>query len=89
MPKILHLTDSQNFKNAIKLSLGILVCLDCVLIESLDLDTFKKLVLSRSLNFVSTPPSSPNSLNRDREICQDLKFLVNLDSLSQSQSRVS
>ncbi len=62
-----------------------------------NLDNFKKLVStieisqsrSRNLNFVSTPPSSPKSLNRDRKICRDMKFLANLDSLSQSWSRVS
>jgi hypothetical protein len=42
-----------------------------------------------SLDFVSTPPSSPKSLDRDREICRDMKFLANLDSLSRSRSRVS
>ena len=42
-----------------------------------------------NLNFVSTPPSSPKSVNRDREICWEMTFLTNLDSLSQSRSRVS
>ncbi len=31
---------------------------------------------SRNLDFVSTPPSSPKSLNRDQEICRDMKFLI-------------
>jgi hypothetical protein len=39
-----------------------------------NLDSFKKLV--------STRPKSPKSLDRDREICQDMTFLANLDSLS-------
>jgi hypothetical protein len=38
---------------------------------------------SRYLNFVATSPSSPKSL--DQEIRPGLKFLVNLDSLSQSR----
>ncbi len=38
-----------------------------------------------SLDFVSTPPSSPKSLDRDREICRDMIFLANLDSLSRSR----
>jgi hypothetical protein len=58
-----------------------------------NLNTFKKLVSTikisrsrlRNLNFVCTPSSSPKSLNRDREICQDMTFLANLDSLSQSR----
>ncbi len=62
-----------------------------------NLDTFKKLVStikisrsrSRNLDFVSTPPSSPKSLDREREICRDMKFLANLDSLSRSRSRFS
>ncbi len=62
-----------------------------------NLDTFIKLVSTieisrsrlRNLDFVSTPPSSPKSLDRDREICRDMKFLANLDSLSRSRSRVS
>jgi hypothetical protein len=62
-----------------------------------NLNTFKKLVStikiyrlrSRNLDFVSTPPSSPKSLDRDREICRDMTFLANLDSLSRSRSRVS
>jgi hypothetical protein len=69
-----------------------------VSLDSLEnLDSFKKLVStieksgsrSRNLNFVTTPPSSPKSLDRDQEICRDLKILINLDSLSQSRSRVS
>jgi hypothetical protein len=44
---------------------------------------------SRNLNFILTPPSSPKSLDQDREICWDMKFLANLDSLSWSWSRVS
>ncbi len=57
--------------------------------QKVNLDSFKKLVLtidksrSRYLNFVSTSPSSPKSL--DQEIRPGLKFLVNLDSLSQSR----
>ncbi len=57
----------------------VLICLDLVLIETLDLDgqenldNFKKLVSmieksqprSRNLKFVSTPPSSPKNLDRD------------------------
>ncbi len=62
-----------------------------------NLDSFKKLVstieISRSRsryhNFVSTPPSSPKSLDRDREIRRDMTFLANLDSLFRSRSRVS
>ena len=62
-----------------------------------NLDTFKKLVSTneisqsklRNLNFVLTPPSSPKSLDRDQEICWDMTFLENLDSLSQSRLRVS
>jgi hypothetical protein len=60
-----------------------------------NLDGFQKLVStieisrSRNLDFVSTPPSSPKSLDRDREICRDMTFLANLDSLSRSRSRVS
>ncbi len=51
-----------------------------------NLDSFKKLVStiekswSSNLDFVLTPPSSPKSLDRDWEIRQDLKFLVNLNS---------
>ena len=77
------------------LALGVLICLDRVSIETLDLDTFKKLVLtieifrSTNLDFVSTPPSSPKSLDRDQKICPDMTFLANLDSLSWSRSRVS
>ena len=60
-------------------------------------DTFKKLVLTieisrsrpRNLDFVSTSPSSPKSLDRDQEICRDMTFLANLNSLSRSRSRVS
>ncbi len=62
-----------------------------------NLDNFKKLVLTiekswsrlRNLDFVSTPPSSFKSLDQDQEICWDMKFLANLDSLSRSRSRVS
>ena len=62
-----------------------------------NLDSFKKLVStieisrsrSRNLDFVSTRPKSPKSLDRDREICRDMTFLANLDSLSRSRSRVS
>ncbi len=58
-----------------------------------NLDTFKKLVSSieksrsrlRNLDFVSTPLFSPKSLDRDWEICRDMTFLANLDSLSQSR----
>jgi hypothetical protein len=32
------------------------------------------------LDFVSTPPYKPKSLDRDQEINQDMTFLVNLDS---------
>ena len=51
-----------------------------------NLDSFKKLVStieksqSSNLDFVLTSPSSPNSLDWDWEIRQDLKFLVNLNS---------
>ena len=77
------------------LRLGVSICLDHVSIKSLDIDTFKKLVSmidkiwtlkkiwswqSRSLDFVSTPRFSPKSLDRDQEIYQDMKLLVNLDS---------
>ena len=62
-----------------------------------NLDSFKKLVStieisrsrSRNLDFVSTRPKSPKSLDRDREICRDMTFLANLDSFSRSRSRVS
>ncbi len=62
-----------------------------------NLDNFKKLVStieksqsrSRNLDFVTTPLSSPKSLNRDREICQDLKILAKHDNLSWSLLRVS
>jgi hypothetical protein len=62
-----------------------------------NLDTFKILVStieksrsrSRNLDFVLTPPSSLKSLDRDREICRNMTFLANLNSLSQSRSRVS
>ena len=62
-----------------------------------NLDSFKKLVStieisrsrSRYLDFVSTRPKSPKSLDRDREICRDMTFLANLNSLSRSRSRVS
>ena len=62
-----------------------------------NLDSFKKLVStieisrsrSRNLDFVSTRRKSPKSLDRDREICRDMTFLANLDSLSRSRSRVS
>ncbi len=57
----------------------VLICLDLILIETLDLDgqenldNFKKLVSmieksqprSRNLKFVLTPPSSPKNLDRD------------------------
>jgi hypothetical protein len=67
-----------------KLSLGVSIRLNVVSIETLDLDTGKKLVStiekswlrSRNLDFVLTPASSPKSL--------DLRFLANLDSLSRS-----
>ncbi len=60
-----------------------------------NLDGFQKLVLtieksrsrSRFLDLVSTSMSRPKSLNRDREIHQDLKILAFLDSLSRSRSR--
>ena len=60
-----------------------------------NLDSFKKLVStieisrsrSRNLDFVSTRPKSPKSLDRDREIRRDLKFLAFLDSLSRSRPR--
>jgi hypothetical protein len=42
---------------------------------------------SRLLDFVSTSMSRPKSLDRDQEICQDLKILECLDSLSWSRSR--
>jgi hypothetical protein len=62
-----------------------------------NLDSFKKLVSTmeisrsrlRNLDFVSTRPKSPKSLDRDQEISQDMTFLANLDSLSRSRSRVS
>jgi hypothetical protein len=41
-----------------------------------------------SLDFVSTPPSSSKSLDRDRETGRDMTFWANLDSLSRSRSRV-
>ncbi len=47
----------------------------------------KSLSRLRNLNFVSTPLPSTKSL--DQDICQDLKFLANLDSLSWSQSSVT
>ena len=58
-----------------------------------NLDTFKILVStieksrssSRNLDFVSTPPSSLKSLDWDWEICWDMTFLANLDSLSRSR----
>ena len=58
-----------------------------------NLDSLKKLVStieisrsrSRNLDFVSTHPKSPKSLDRDREICRDMTFLANLDSLSRSR----
>jgi hypothetical protein len=60
-----------------------------------NLDSVKKLVstieISRSrlrlLDFVSTTMSRPKSLDRDREIRRDLKFLAFLNSLSQSRPR--
>jgi len=60
-----------------------------------NLDSFKKLVStieisrsrSRNLDFVSTRPKSPKSLDRDREIRRDLKFSAFLDSLSRSRPR--
>ena len=60
-----------------------------------NLDGFQKLVStieksrsrSRNLDFVSTRPKSPKSLDRDREIRRDLKFLAFLDSLSRSRPR--
>ena len=62
-----------------------------------NLDSFKMLVStieisrsrSRNLDFVSTRPKSPKSLDRDRETRRDMTFLANLDSLSRSRSRVS
>ncbi len=42
---------------------------------------------SRLLDFVSTTMSRPKSLDRDREIRRDLKFLAFLDSLSLSRPR--
>ena len=62
-----------------------------------NLDSFKKLVStieisrsrSRNLDFVSTRPKSPKSLDRDRETRRDMTFLANLDSLSRSRSSVS
>ena len=60
-----------------------------------NLDSVKKLVStieisrsrSRLLDFVSTTMSRPKSLDRDREICRDLKFSAFLDSLSRSRPR--
>ncbi len=90
------------YKSAI--SLEVSICLDLVSIETLNLDkkktdhnTFKILVStiensrSRSINldFALTPPSSLKSLDRDQEICRDMSFLANLDSLCWSPSRVS
>ncbi len=65
--------------------------------EKTDLNTFNILVSTiensrsrlRNLDFVLTPPSSLKSLDRDWEICRDMTFLANLDSLSWSPSRVS
>ena len=62
-----------------------------------NLDSFKKLVSTieisrsrlRNLDFVSTRPKSPKSLDRDRETRRDMTFLANLDSFSRSRSRVS
>ncbi len=62
-----------------------------------NLNGFQKLVStiekswsrSRNLDFVSTRPKSPKSLDRDQEICRDMTFLANLDSFSRSRSRVS
>jgi hypothetical protein len=62
-----------------------------------NLDGFQKLVStiemsrsrSRYLDFVSTRPKSPKSLDWNRKICQDMTFLANLDSFSKSRSRVS
>ncbi len=62
-----------------------------------NLDGFQKLVSTieisrsrlRNLDFVSTHPKSPKSLDRDREICRDMTFMANLDSFSRSRSRVS
>ena len=62
-----------------------------------NLDSLKKLVStikisrsrSRNLDFVSTRPKSPKSLDRDREICRDMTFLAILESFSQSRLRVS
>ncbi len=86
------------------LSLGVSIFLDVVSIETLDLDTEKKSVSTwwiistvfksksrrlRNLDFVSTHPKSPKSLDRDREICRDMTFLANRDSFSRSRSRVS
>jgi hypothetical protein len=60
-----------------------------------NLDGFQKLVStieksrsrSRFLDLVSTSMSRPKSLDRDWEICRDLKILAFLDSLSRSRSR--
>ncbi len=60
-----------------------------------NLDSVKKLVStieisrsrSRLLDFVSTTMSRPKSLDRDREIRRDLKFLAFLVSLSRSRPR--
>ncbi len=59
-----------------------------------NLKSFKKLVStikisrsrSKNLDFVLT---RPKSLDQDQEICRDMTFLANLDSLSRSRSRVS
>ena len=94
--KIATCTNSKDAGFVYKLRLGVSICLDVVSIETLDLDTEKKSVStveisrsrSRNLDFVSTPPSSLKSLDQDLEICRDMTFLANLDSLSWSQLRV-
>ncbi len=59
-----------------------------------NLDSVKKCVWaveksrsrSRLLDFISTLMSRPKSLDRDREICRDMKFSAFLDSLSWSRN---
>ncbi len=97
-----HFSWDQNSKIALLVTLGVSICLDVVLIETLDLDVVKEWVStvekistaskskswrSRYLNFVSTSMSRPKNLDQDREFCQDLKILAFLDSLSRSRSR--
>ncbi len=79
----------------ISLTRGVSICLDCVLIKSLDVDIIKECIStvkkswsrSRLLNFVSTSISRPKSLNQDWKIHRDLKILAFLDSLSRSRLR--